>query len=242
MGIIRPPWISREWFAQGPFNYCDHFGNKLLLATVCKICDDELKRDMLYKKAGKNPNDWNNVFKDVVESLAKVRKMLEKDAKRLGIDLSNLPDDYDEGPEPESYPIYRLIRKYGDRVEKIIKMFEAVPIDADEKLIKKALEALSHSRYYICAKIARTLNSRYEEQKDPEDDLFDSKTSAFFAFIAIERNLRALLALAKHKPLDSLREKLLRFAKISLEMADLIRLEFFPDNKLEYREFGGVEF
>ena len=121
MGIIRPPWISREWFAQGPFNYCDHFGNKLLLATVCKICDDELKRDMLYKKAGKNPNDWNNVFKDVVESLAKVRKMLEKDAKRLGIDLSNLPDDYDEGPEPESYPIYRLIRKYGDRVEKIIK-------------------------------------------------------------------------------------------------------------------------
>jgi len=53
MGIIRPPWISREWFAQGPFNYCDHFGNKLLLATVCKICDDELKRDMLYKKAGK---------------------------------------------------------------------------------------------------------------------------------------------------------------------------------------------
>ena len=121
MGIIRPPWISREWFVQCPFNYCDYFGNKLLLSTVCKICADELKRKRLYKKAGKDPNDLENVFKEVAENLAKVRKMLEADAKRLGIDLNNLPDDYDEGPEPENYPIYRLISKYGDKVEKINK-------------------------------------------------------------------------------------------------------------------------
>lgn len=57
MGVVKPPWVSKDWFAQCPFNYCDHFGEKEILATVCKICKDELNRLKLYKKAGKDPYD-----------------------------------------------------------------------------------------------------------------------------------------------------------------------------------------
>lgn len=242
MGVIRPPWISKEWFSKCPFNYCDHFGDKQLLATICKICKDDLKRDEFYKKSGKDPYDWKNVFEDLADSLAQVHKMIEKDAKRLGIDLNNLPDEEDEAPPHESYPIFNLVGKYGDQVERIINGFKEVPTDTDIQLTMKAVDALSHSRHYILAKVGRALSSRWEEQKDPSDDLDDSKTSAFLAYIAIERNSRALITLSRHKSLRLSKEKFLRFAKVSLGMCEMIREEFFPQERLTYEDFGCEEY
>ena len=83
MGVIRPPWISKEWFTKCPFNYCDHFGNQEVLATICKICRDDVLRKKLYKKAGKDPYDWKYVFQDLADNLVRVHKMIEKDAKRV---------------------------------------------------------------------------------------------------------------------------------------------------------------
>lgn len=240
MGVIRPPWVSKEWFDKCPFNYCDHFGDQELLAAVCKICKEDLQRREFYKKAGKDPNDWKYVFKDLTDDLVKVHKMLDKEAKRLGIDLNNL-DDIEEAPEPETYTIFNLVKRYGNQVEKIIKHLQTVPIDADLSLIIKVVYALSHSRHYIIAKTGRALSSRWEEEKDPEDDLNDSKTSALFVYVAIERNSRALLALSKHKSLRYLKEKLIKFADISLNMAQLIKEEFFPKDKLIYKELGSEE-
>lgn len=237
MGVIRPPWVSKSWFDRCPFNYCDHFGNQELLTTVCKICKEELKRKDFHKKAGKDPYDWQYVFKDLGDDLAKVHKMLEKEANRLGIDLNNL-DDVEEAPKPETYPIFNLMRRYGDRVEKIIKSLQAVPIDTDLELTIKAVDVLSHSRHYVIAKTGRALSSRWEEEKDPQDDLYDSKTSALFAYVAVERNSRALLALSKHKSLRTLREKLIKFAAISLDLAQFIKEEFFPKDKIIYKELG----
>lgn len=240
MGVVRPPWISKEWFAKCPFNYCDHFGNKEVLATLCKICKDELQRKELYKKAGKDPYEWKYVFQDIAADLAQTMRLIHKDAKRLGIDLDNLPDDEEkEPPLNESFPIFNLIRKYGDQIEKTIKNLQEVPLDADITLIEKAIDALSHSRHYIIAKTSRALHSRFEEQDDSTmEELADSKTSALFVYMAIERNSRALAALAKHKPLRHFKEKHLKFAIGSLEIADMVREEFFPDEKLNYKEFG----
>lgn len=243
MGIIRPPWISKEWFAKCPFNYCDHFGNKKLLAKVCKICRDDIKRNDKYKKEGKDPYDMSLVLKDVRKQMIKTKKLLIKDAIRLGIDLDNIPDDHEESPPVETYPLYNLVRKYGDQVEKVIADLSQVPIDADTTLIEKFIDILAHSQHYVGAKVARAYSSRWEEEKDPiRDELMDSKTSAFFAYIAVERNSRALLGISRHKPLRDLREKNFKFAKVSLEIADMIRSEFFPDESLIYEEFGSEDF
>lgn len=244
MGVIRPPWISKDWFSKCPFNYCDHFGNQHILASICKICKDELQRKEFYKKAGKDPYDWKYVFQDVAEDLAQTMRMVQEDAKRLGINLDNLPDqEEEEPPSNESFPIFNLIRKYGDQVEKVIKNLQEVPVDADMTLIEKAVDVLSHSRHYIIAKTSRALHSRFEEQDDSiMEELADSKTSAFFAYMAIDRNSKALAALTRHKPLHYLKEKHLKLAAVSLEMAEMIREEFFPDEKLDYKEFGCEEY
>lgn len=243
MGVLRPPWVSKEWFAKCPFNYCDHFGNQEVLATICKICKDDVQRKKLYEKTGKDPNDPRYVFQDLAKNLAKVHTMIEKDAKRLGIDISNIPDEEDLAPEPETYPIFLLIRSYGDHVEKIINNLSAVPIDTNIQLVVRTTDVLAHSRGYVIAKTARALHSKYEERNDPiMEELADSKTSALFAYIAIERNSRALLALAKHKPLLELKESHLHFAAVSLELAQMIKDIFFPEDILNYQEFGVEEY
>lgn len=224
---------------QVPFNYCDHFGDKEELALMCKICKDEIKRIEKYKREGKDPYDWNNVFAEVGKNFAMARAILEQDAKRLGIDLDNLLDEPREKPPPPGrYKIYRLVKKYGDRVEKIINHLQVVPIETNKNLVMKAMNALSHSRYYAGVKIARAIDSRWEERRNSDDDLQDSKTSAFLAYVAIERNSRVFFRLAKHKPLIASKKNYLRLSKISLDLAELIQEEFFPDEKLVYKEFG----
>ncbi|OGH19828.1 MAG: hypothetical protein A3D74_00970 [Candidatus Levybacteria bacterium RIFCSPHIGHO2_02_FULL_37_13] len=243
MGVVRPPWISKSWFEKCPFNYCDHFGNQEVLATICKVCKEDVERNRFYKKAGKNPNDWKYVFQEMVENFAKVHKMIEKDAKRLGIDLTNIPDEKDSAPEPETYPIFLLMQGYGDHAEKIIKNLSAVPIDSNMELVTRAVDGLAHSRGYVIAKTARAINSRYEEKGDENmQELADSKTSALFVYMAIERNSRALLALAKHKPLRDWRENHVKFASVSLDLLDMLREEFFPEDILDYEEFGSEEY
>lgn len=74
------------------------------------------------------------------------------------------------------------------------------------------------------------------------EELADSKTSALFAYTTIERNSRALLALAKHKPLINLKVKHLRFAAVSLEVAQMIQDTFLPEDTLAYEEIGCEEY
>lgn len=242
MGVVKPPWVSKDWFAQCPFNYCDHFGEKEILATVCKICKDELNRLKLYKKAGEDPYDIKNVFKDVAENLSHTMQLVQEEAERMGMDLDSIPDEEDDTPPAENYPIYNLMRKYSKQVEKIIKSLEFVPPNADIQLVEKAVDSLAHSQHYILAKTYRALSSRWEEAKSPlGDELDDAKTSAFLAYLAIERNARALLAVSKHKLLGN-KEKYLKFALVSFEMAKMLQEEFFPDEKLLYKEFGCEEY
>ena len=182
-----------------------------------------------------------NVLDDVGKDLAKALAMVTKKAQEMGIDLDNLPDE-PEPPPHESYPIFNVISKYGEKIEKMIKELGVVPIDTDKELIIKAVDVLSHSRHYIIAKVGRALSSKWEELRDPLDDIDDSKTSALFVYTAIERNSRALLALSRHKPLKYLKAKLLKYARLSLDMAQTIREEFFPEDKLKYEEFGYYDF
>lgn len=73
-------------------------------------------------------------------------------------------------------------------------------------------------------------------------DLADSKTSAPFAYVAVQRNCRALLALVKRKPLIEWRDEHLKLAKLSLRVSALIKEEFFPLEDLIYEEFGCDDF
>lgn len=131
MGVIKPPWISKDWFKQTPFNYCDHFGDRDALATVCKICKEEREYYIRCEVEGKDPHDMANAFEEIGNNLSKAMEMVAKEAKRMQIDLNNLKDDREEPSPAKSYPIYKLVNKYSKRVEQMIKNLSEVPVDAD---------------------------------------------------------------------------------------------------------------
>lgn len=238
MGVIKPPWISEEWFLRCPFNYCDHFGDKKVLAKICKICREDVERLEEYEREDKDPYDVKNVLADVAESFAETIYLLRKSVEKMGIDLDNMEYEEKEKIDPRTFPIYKLAEKYGDRVEKEMKNLGVVPIDVDVSLVANTIDVLAHSRSYVCAKIYRAISSSEVELRDSMGDLHDSKTSAFFAYIAILRNCNAMLALATHKPLRDLREKHLKFAQLSIKIAESIRKSFFPKDQLIYEEVG----
>src|SRR3990167_1008574 len=106
MGVIKPPWVDRYWFARCPFNYCDHFGDKEVLATMCKICKDELLREDFYRKIGKDPHDLENVFNDLGDNLVHAMYLVRKKAIEMGIDIDNV-ENVEEASEPDSELLFQ---------------------------------------------------------------------------------------------------------------------------------------
>lgn len=207
---------------------------------MCKICKDNIERKERLRREGKDPNSWDEVFKEVGKNLALTMTMIQRDAKRLGVDLSKVEDEPDSREiQPRRYRIYRIIEKYGSWVEKAIKDLEFVSRDTNINLLKRAIDVFSHSRFYAQVKIHRALASCKEEKDDEiSQELADSKTSALLAYLAVDRNSRTFFRLANHKPLAHLRKKFLRLTKVSNEVAELIQSEFYPEDKFEIKEFG----
>lgn len=217
MGVVKLPWVDQDWFIRTPFNYCDHFGDKKILAKMCLVCHEEVERRKRYKELGLDPYDLKTVFREVAESLIETSTKLRKKAEELG----------DTCPPIESFPIFRIVVEYGNEIGKLILQLQPeVETEKNKKLVT-IIEVLAHSRFYVGAKIGRAIDSRWEEQKDPQlPD--DSKTSAFFAYLAIKRNCLVLKSLGIN----------IQLLEISHELCQLIRKEFFPNEKVEYKEWG----
>lgn len=229
--MIKPPWITKDWFEKCRFNYCDHFGNKELLARVCIICRDEFE----------NPYDPTSVLNDIGKTFSKTRILLEQKIAELNIDLDKI--ELEESFEPRDYPIFFLVEEYSKVVGKWLTYLHPISKTTGNEVIKKANDVLAHSQHFVVAKIGRALGSRQEEEKDQfMKELADSKTAAFFAYIAILRNSNALKALARQRGSEPLMEMYLRGVKLSLSVAAVIRKEFFPKEILKYEEFGIEDF
>ena len=190
-----------------------------------------------------DPNDPKIVFREVSRNFQKAIKLLHKDAKRMEIGLDNLPDlPPRDKIDPRTRRIFKIAEKYGNQTHKLINIIGRHAYEINTEALLRTVDALSHSRFYVQVKIHRALASAYEELRDPDDDLYDSKTSAFFAYLAIERNIRAVLALVKKIKSRELKEILLEYADVSVELANVIQKGFFPLDDLVYKEFGAEEY
>lgn len=236
MGVVKLPWVDEEWFVRAPFNYCDHFGDKEILAKMCIVCRQEVERKKKYLAAGKDPYDLRLVFREMAADLAKVHRMLEGKASELGIDLNNLPD-LPEPPPAESFPVYQLVFQYGVKVGEFIIRLEPVLERRPSVFLKTVVDVLAHSRSYIVAKIGRAVHSRWEEEKDP-DLPDDSKTSTFLAYLAIKRNAEALDAFVEKYNSSRVAREAVYLLRASEQICKVLRKEFLGEAVLDYKEWG----
>lgn len=226
-GAVRPPWIDKEDFYHLPFNYCDRWCERCGLTKICEVFQDEQKSREKWIRQGKDPDSREYVFETVEENFKKAMELIEKGAKKWGIDLSKIDDsDYQPPPKPEKFPLFNLVEKFSKSLEKLLKDLEMVPIETDEGLVLENREVISHYCFLIPAKTYRALTSKLEEEKDKDDQTFDSKTSAFIAVNGLISIGEALAKIAEHGPLKPLRSKMVRLGKASLDLAKFINLEF----------------
>lgn len=98
------------------FNYCDRRCERCLLTSKCKIALYEEENRKQHITNGENSDDMNVVLQDMSEMFALSFQMLEKMAKKAGIDLNNLPDI----EEKKSPPICELSKNYAVEATKLI--------------------------------------------------------------------------------------------------------------------------
>ena len=96
--------------------------------------------------------------------MTKTLAMITEEAKRMGIDLDKIEDNNEEPPDYQRNPIFKLVLRYGLKVEAVIKNLSEVPVDSNGELLIKAVDAFSHSRHYVIAKVGRAISSRWEEK------------------------------------------------------------------------------
>lgn len=238
MGVFRLPWVSEEWLWQCPFNYCDHFGDKEVLAKICTICKEDLAREAEYQKLDDELAKQEAVFDNLEDALEHASALLGREVKedpKTGEIVSKQPQIRE--PE-EEYPLYQVAHQYGREIHTVIMKLINSNQFGENKMLSAAIDVLMHSENYVAVKISRAVFSRAEEVKMAIDELDDSKTSAFFAYAALERNAKALDALANQQPPLSTLTEYDHLAELSHKLATMIRDDFFAETDMNFEEYG----
>lgn len=229
IGANRPPWVDIQDFYRMPFNYCDRWCEKCRLTSECRVFKDEEESKKKWIKAGKDPNSMEFVFDTVGRNFKKVRKLIEKDAKRFGINLNEIDYSQEEKePKPETFEIYRLAVKFSKAGKRILSDLQVVTEDVDENLLVSNAEVISHYNTVIPAKVYRAILSRAEEEKDPEiiESCPDARNSGFLAMNWLDEIIVSLNDLISHSPLRPMRGKMIKFKKAAINLKEMINMEF----------------
>lgn len=231
MGVIKSSFIDDKWLAKCPFNYCDHFGDKKTLQRICIVCAE---CDALYDE--KKLIEYSAL--DCLKELTKRRKHQGKDRVSNSQKLGDIKISRGEKLPHKFYPIYHLAEVYSEKVNLVLLLLKPNIRRVNEEVAEKCVDSLFHSEHYVVVKTIRAISSQQEELKNPAfRDISDAKTSALFAYVAAERNSRALLRLAREKNLSNIRNDLLKFSKDSLSFMDSLQAAFFEEEPV-YEEIG----
>jgi len=163
MGVIKPPWKD-ELFDQCPYNYCDHFGDKEILALICVICRDT-KDDL------KGFKEYYDSLTETTDDFTHVMKIVRSDTSKI----------------KQKHLVY------GAHTEIMVQKLRVIPATANEDLVKKAVDSLLHSEHYVSAKTRRAITSKQREVADRNDPSLFYLRSIFLSFSKLSLDLADLL-------------------------------------------------
>ena len=234
-------------FIPGIYNYCDRWCERCTMTSKCL----NYAHEQAMKEEATDPetNDINNekFWESLRMSFQVTRELIEEDAKRLGIDLENLPEV--EYKEPEKKQVEILAEKYSLKIHNWLstnnkrlkqKTRQLLVISTTNKnalLFADAWEVVQWYSVFIAAKVHRAhfdLDERIDEEEDEFSPLSDNFGSAKIAIIAIDRSMEALSAMYSVMPEDE--DHFLEFLA-QLSKIKKIMLDTFP-NVMEFKRPG----
>jgi len=156
----------------------------------CPICGRINKYREKHITKGENPDDMEFVLKDMGNILKETLNLVKKDAKRLGIDITNIKD-IQEPPDPEKFPLCNTVLKWRDNVYSLIENRELPPWAYTE-----AADDLFWYANTLCAKTYRQLCNKWQIQKGDKHGYSDYKYTKYVlreCFDIIQKSLSELI-------------------------------------------------
>ncbi len=195
-------------FIPGIYNYCDRWCERCTLRHKCLTYAHEQEMKEECSDLGTNIIDNEKFWEQIRLSFEVTLDMISEDAKRLGIDLDDLPDV--EEPEHTETTVEILACDYAQSMWKWLnennenlnaKTNQLLTLPNQKESAQKfadAIEVVQWYCYYISAKVHRShfdLNARLNDTDNEYDLMADNKGSAKVAIIAINRSIEALTIL-----------------------------------------------
>ena len=133
----------------------------------CPICGRVERQRQKCLARGLDPDSMEAAMECVGDTFAEVKELLQKDAKRMGIDLNNLEEVKEpEPPLPESYPLYQKMMAWR---KEVFAMLEAASQWGEQWLQSEESQDLSWYANLLPVKIYRALSDKWEmENSDTE--------------------------------------------------------------------------
>ncbi len=202
-------------FIPGIYNYCDRWCERCTMSSKCL----NYAHEQAMKEEATDPetNDISNekFWESLRMSFEVTHELIAEDAKRLGIDLDNLPDI--EVKEPKKKPVEIIAEDYSKKIYKWLtanndklkqKAEQLLLVNPDDETALKFADAWEVVQWYsvfISAKVHRAhfdLDERLEDEEDEYNVFSDNLGSAKIAIIGINRSMEALSAMYSHMPED----------------------------------------
>lgn len=141
----------------------------------CPICGKIRKNREKWVERGEDPDDIKHVLEDVGQNFKEVLTMIKKDAKSMGIDITNI-DDVEEPPEESEFPLYLEAEKWR---KEVFKIAEDARISGSFWLLTEAAEDIFWYSNTILAKIYRQLCNRWHIENGDDYGEFDYKYTKY---------------------------------------------------------------
>ena len=134
----------------------------------CAICGKVNRHMAEHMEHDEHVHDVGVEFEDITHSLRHALTMIKRDAKRLGIDISNI-DTIKEPPRPSSFPLYRKANAWNKGV---FELYEAAHDEGALWIFTEAAADLSWYAELIASKTYRQLCNRWHlDQGDQYGDV-----------------------------------------------------------------------
>jgi len=141
----------------------------------CKICG-RIKQDrMRHIIKGEDPDSMKSAFEDAGRSLKETLEIVRRDAKKRGIDITNLKD-IEESPDPEEFPLYNKVLQWREALDKTAR--SAGETGHPWFYTEAAADLLWYKNMFL-AKIYRQLCNRRERERGEEYGKVDSQYTKY---------------------------------------------------------------
>jgi len=141
----------------------------------CKICG-RIKQDrMRHIIKGEDPDSMKSAFEDAGRSLKETLEIVRRDAKKRGIDITNLKD-IEESPDPEEFPLYNKVLQWREALDKTAR--SAGETGHPWFYTEAAADLLWYKNMFL-AKIYRQLCNRWERERGEEYGKVDSQYTKY---------------------------------------------------------------